>query len=157
MNEIQQIAMLQQRSFSGPAWHGLSVEEIVGNITAAQAAARLPLGQFSIWQHVLHMIFWKDKLTGAMHGEAMPPSSQVTTEVNWPNVTDSSDDAWVSALAELRACEQRLQHALADFSPGQLAEKVKGKEYDFTFALYSMPCHDTYHAAQIVLLKKAFE
>ena len=80
MNQLEQIAMLQQRSFSGPAWHGLSVEEIVGDITTAQAVARPPLGQFSIWQHVLHMIFWKDKVTNAMHGEAMPSSSQVTTE-----------------------------------------------------------------------------
>ncbi len=31
-----------------------------------------------------------------------------------------------------------------------------GRDYDFAFAMHSLPCHDTYHAARIVLLKKAF-
>ena len=79
MNQIQQIAMLNKRSFSGPAWHGLSVEEVVASITADQAAERPALGRFSVWQHILHMIFWKEKLTNAVRGDEMPRSSQVGT------------------------------------------------------------------------------
>lgn len=156
MNQVQQIAMLNRRSFSGPAWHGLSVEEIVDNISADQAAAKPAIGKFSIWQHVLHMIFWKNKLTDAMGGEPMPRSSQVPPEDNWPMVADASAAAWQRALSELRAGQERFQNALADCSDSRLADTVKGRDYDFAFAMHSLPCHDTYHAAQIVLLKKAF-
>ena len=156
MNHIQQIAMLNQRSFSGPAWHGLSVEEIVDGITARQAAAKPALGKFAIWQHLLHMIFWKDKLTAAMRGESMPRSSQVPPEDNWPTITDTSQEAWLRTLSELRAGQQRFQDALADFSDSRLSDTVEGRDYDFAFAMHSLPCHDIYHAAQIVLLKKAF-
>ena len=156
MNQIQQIALLNQRSFSGPAWHGLSVEEIVDGISAEQAAAQPALGKFSIWQHLLHMIFWKDKLTDAMRGEPMPRSSQIQPEDNWPTIADTGEAAWQQTLFELRAGQQRFQDALADFSDSRLSDNVEGRDYDFAFAMHSLPCHDTYHAAQIVLLKKAF-
>lgn len=157
MSQIQQIAMLNRRSFSGPAWHGPSVEEVVANITADQAAARPALGKFSIWQHIRHMIFWKDKLTNAVRGNVIPRSSQVAPEENWPTITDTSEEAWQITMSELRASQQRLLDALTDFSETRLSDTVKGRDYDFAFALYSMPCHDTYHAAQIVLLKKTFQ
>jgi hypothetical protein len=156
MNQIQQIAMLNQKSFSGPAWHGPSVEEVVGDVTADQAAARPALGRFSIWQHIRHMIFWKDKLTSAVRGDVMPRSSQIVPEENWPTITSTSEEAWQSTMSELRASQIRLLDAILDFSDDRLNETVMGCDYDFAFALHSMPCHDTYHAAQIVLLKKTF-
>ena len=157
MNRVEQIALLHQRSFSGPAWHGPSVEEVVAGITAEQAASPAVLGNFTIWQHILHMIFWKDRLIHAMHGENMPRSADVAPEDNWPPVNDTSEDAWQTTLSKLRASEQRLQQALAAFPENRLTKTVGGRSYDFAFALYNVPCHDHYHSAQIVLLKKAFK
>ncbi|MGI9457957.1 MAG: DinB family protein [Aeoliella sp.] len=154
MSQIEQIAMLCQHSFSGPAWHGPSVKEVVSDVTAQQAAAAPALGRFSIWQHLLHMIFWKDQITCAMHGELMPRSADIAAQDNWPTVSDTGESAWQATMAELSACEQRLQQALANFPESRLTDKVGGRAYDFAFALYSVPCHDHYHAAQIVLLKK---
>ncbi len=155
MTQIEQIAMLCRHSFSGPAWHGPSVEEVLADVSAEQAAATPALGYFTIWQHVLHMIFWKDRVTHAMRGDAMPRSVEVAPEDNWPTVADTSEAAWRGTISELRACEQRLQDALASFPESRLTEVVDGHTYSFAFALYSVPCHDHYHAAQIVLLKKA--
>lgn len=102
------------------------------------------------------MPFWKNKLTDAMRGEPMPRSSQVQPEDNWPMIADTSEAAWQHTLSAWRASQQRFQDALADFPDSRLSDTVKGRDYDFAFAMHSLPCHDTYHAAQIVLLKKAF-
>ncbi len=48
-----------------------------------------------------------------------------------------------------------LQRAIAGFPEERLSGTIKGADFDYLFALYSMPCYDTAHAAQIVLLKKA--
>lgn len=142
------------RAFSGSAWHGPSVEEVISDVTAEQAAAPPALGEHSIWHHVLHMIFWKDSVTAAVRGAPIPASRDLPPEENWPTVSDSSQSAWQKTLSELRASEERLQSALGDFSDERLFETVKGRDYDFSLAIHGVSDHDLYHSAQIALLKK---
>ena len=154
MSEVDRIKVLEARAFSGGAWHGPSVEEVIRDVTAEQAAARPALGDHSIWQHVLHMIFWKDRVSAAARGAPIPTSSKVPPEENWPTVSDSSQEAWQKTLMELRASEARLQSALDGFSDERLLETVKGRDYSFYVAVHGVPDHDIYHSAQIALLKK---
>ena len=155
-SQIDRIAMLNTRAFSGPTWHGDSIETIMARINFEQAAAEPALGRFSIWQHVLHMIFWKEWLIDAMKESEIPSSSKVPFEENWPTIDDISEQAWLKTIAELKACEQTLQEAIARVPEEKLTETAEGRDYDLAFALYNIPMHDAYHAAQIDLLHMAF-
>jgi len=154
--QIDRIAMLNTRAFSGPTWHGDSIETIMARINFKQAAAEPTLGRFSIWQHVLHMIYWKERLIATLNGEDMPTGDGVPIEDNWPTIEDSSEQAWLKTIAELKACEQTLQEAIARLPEEKLIETAEGRDYDLAFALYNIPMHDAYHAAQIDLLHMAF-
>lgn len=152
MNDVEKISYLNHRSFSGKAWHGKAVEQIVSDVTAEQAAAPPALGDHTIRQIVLHMIVWKDNVTGAIEGGVF---EVINAERDWPTVGDTTEAAWQKTLQELRDCEIRLQQALGRFEEAKLEETVPGRTYTFYFMLHCLPNHDTYHAAQIALLKKA--
>lgn len=58
MKETDRIRDQLERAFSGNAWHGPSVLEILENVTASQAAAHPIAGANSIWELVLHIGAW---------------------------------------------------------------------------------------------------
>lgn len=104
-------------------------------LTAAQAAWMPAPDRHSIWQTVLHMIFWREAwLRRESTGE------RVTTEqrdrLNWPVLTDTSEDAWAATKARFEDTQRKIEARLASG-----AESVEPM-------LYFLP-HDCYHFGQI--------
>jgi len=152
MKEADRIADQLRRAMQGEAWHGPSLREILAGVTAAQAAARPIAAAHSIWDLVHHITAWEGIVLRRLDGETV---KDVSSEIDWPPVSEPSEAAWQRALAALEAGNRRLCDAIAQLPDERLRERVPGKQDSFYLELHGIVQHDLYHAGQIALLKKA--
>ena len=153
MFEATRIADQLRRAFHGDAWHGDSVFEILGGVTATQAAKRPIPGAHSIWELVLHIAAWDGAVLRRIGGVEV----KLSDAENFPPVTDTSEAAWRQALAEMRRVHEELITDVAALPDYRLEQQVPGKEgahYTFYYMLHGVVQHELYHAGQIALLKK---
>jgi uncharacterized damage-inducible protein DinB len=153
MSETTRIADQLRRAFSGDAWHGDSLLEILDGVTAAQAAAPPIPHAHTIWELVLHIAAWDGAVRRRLGGEAVALSD----EQNFPPVRDTSETAWRKTLEHVRQVHDELVQAVSESPDTRLAELVPGKEgahYNFYYMLHGVVQHELYHAGQIALLKK---
>ncbi|HKB99758.1 MAG TPA: DinB family protein [Terriglobales bacterium] len=153
MSEAAHIADQLRRAFDGEAWHGDSLFEILKGVTAARAAARPIKNAHTIWELVLHIAAWDGAVLRRMGGVAVTLSGAE----NFPPVTDASDGAWRTVLAQVRQVHEELVAAVAALPDSRFCEMVPGKEgahYTFYYMLHGVVQHELYHAGQIALLKK---
>jgi uncharacterized damage-inducible protein DinB len=153
MTETTRIADQLRRAFSGDAWHGDSLLEILDGVTAAQASARLIPHAHTIWELVLHIAAWDGAVRRRLGGEAL----ELSDEQNFPPVKDTSETAWRNAVDRMRHVHGELVHAVSEFPDARLGARVPGKQgahYTHYYMLLGVAQHEAYHAGQIALLKK---
>jgi uncharacterized damage-inducible protein DinB len=153
MSEATRIADQLRRAFSGDAWHGDSVFEILDGVTAAQAAAHPIKNAHSIWELVLHIAAWDGAALRRLGGSAV----ELSDTQNFPPVADASEAAWRETLAQVRRVHEELVKAMAALPDSRLDQIVPGKKgahYTFYYMLHGVVQHELYHAGQIALLKK---
>lgn len=152
MSRGQRVAESIERAVSGPVWHGPSLMDLVGDVTAEQAAARPVPGAHSIWELVLHLTSWaeivRDRLQRAEPVEATP-------EQDWPPVGDNSPEAWRTAVERLKAAHRELAADVTQLDDSRLIGRVAGREYNNLVMLHGVAEHDAYHGGQIAILKRA--
>jgi uncharacterized damage-inducible protein DinB len=151
MKEIERIKDQLKRAFEGEAWHGPSIRELLADVTAEKAAAKPLAGAHSIWEVVLHIAAWEGAVRRRLAGETI----ELSTEEDWPPVTDTSEAAWRGALATLENGHHELRRTISRLDDSQLEDIVSGQRYSVYFTLHGVIQHDLYHAGQIALLKKA--
>ncbi|HEY0703482.1 MAG TPA: DinB family protein [Candidatus Acidoferrales bacterium] len=153
MNEIKRIVDQMDRAMNGEAWHGPHLEELLQGVSAAQAAAYPIPGAHSIWELANHIAAWNLILASRASGTAV----QVTTQQDWPPVTDTSAASWTKALENLRAARARLRGNVEKMNEAQLDNIAPGKDHTLYVMLHGGVQHDLYHAGQIAILKKALK
>jgi uncharacterized damage-inducible protein DinB len=124
--------------------------ELLDGVNSQQAAARPIAGAHSIWEIVLHITVWANVGSRRASGEKVQP----TPEQDWPEVGDSSQEAWHKAVQALVQSQTSLDELIGNLSDEQLEATVPGKEYSIYFQLHGVVQHNLYHAGQIALLKK---
>ena len=152
MQVSHRIADQLRRAFDGDAWHGDSVLEILQGVDAKTAAAYPIAGAHSIWELVLHIAAWDGAVLRRLHSNV---PVELDDAEDFPAVNDTSDTAWQQALAHARQVHEELVAAVSAFPEARLTEAIPGKDYDFTNMLLGAAQHESYHAGQIALLKKA--
>jgi len=145
-----------RRAFSGEAWHGDSLSEILTGITAAHANTRPIAGGHTIWELVLHIRSWTIAAAASTQGKPMPewPGD---LEDDWPSVKATTDSAWQEATKGLFDAGQNLADKIEQFGDSRLTETVPGRSYPFRHLFHGIVQHSLYHAGQIALLKKAVQ
>jgi uncharacterized damage-inducible protein DinB len=151
LGEIERIVDQLQRAFDGRAWHGPSVMALLSDVDADQAAVRPLKERHTIWELVLHINAWRDKVRRVLGGEEM---ESLPDEEDWPPVDDISEEAWARTVEELKRVHGVLIEAVSGFNESQLDETVPGASYSFYNMLHGLVQHDLYHAGQIAILKK---
>ena len=142
----------------GDPWYGSPIARILDGIDAQSAAAHPIQGAHSVWELVLHMTAWlnevRRRLDGGKHGDP--------AEGDWPSVGATTPEAWKQALSSLRRAHADLAQTLTAADDAALAVQVAGGQVDSSgkpVSLYQTVIgilqHDTYHAGQIAILKKA--
>ena len=151
MSEINRILDQMDRAFSGEAWHGPDLMLLLNGISAEDALKHPVAGAHSIWELVNHVAAWNAIVQHKSKGESI----EVTTEVDWPRVSDASEVAWKRSLATLAENRARLKNYVKTVRDDQLDEKVQRENYSRYVLLHGLVQHDLYHAGQIAVLKKA--
>src|SRR5579872_5921782 len=147
--ETSRIADQLRRAFSGDAWHGPPLSELLDGVTAQQAAAHPLPSAHSIWELVLHIDAWVTAAFEATEGVLMPRI--VGTDIDWPPVLDRSGTAWKQATDDLFKGAEELARAIEMLSDEKLQETVPGREYNFYHLLHGIVQHSLYHAGQIAV------
>lgn len=148
--EVNRIIDQMDRAMNGEAWHGPHLEELLGNVSAQQAAAHPVAGAHSIWELVNHIRSWNEILAQRASGKAVA----VTEKQDWPPVTDTSAESWKRALDQMRASRVQLRNAVEKLNDAKLDDIAPGKDHSIYVMLHGGVQHDLYHAGQIAVLKK---
>lgn len=116
----------------------------IDGLTPDQAAWSPPSrdghpGRTSIWQIVLHMVFWRENALRRLE-TGKGPSDDEVSRLNFPKIDDVSEGAWAAARRRLAETQERVIVALRD--PRAEADRV----------MYLLP-HDSYHIGQINYLR----
>jgi uncharacterized damage-inducible protein DinB len=151
LGEIERIVDQLQRAFDGRAWHGAPVMALLAEVDAGQAAARPLKERHTIWELVLHINAWRDKVRRVLGGEEM---ESLQEEEDWPPVVDKGEEAWAKAIEELKRVHGVLIETVSGFSENRLDETIPGTSYSFYNMLHGLVQHDLYHAGQIAILRK---
>jgi len=150
--ESVRIADQLRRAFSGDAWHGPALNELLAGVTADQASARPLTSAHSIWELTLHIELWVRAALEATKGTSMP--KLYSTARDWPSAGKSAA-AWTSTQDRLFATAEQLAQAIAGFGDERLTEIVPGRQYDFYYLFHGIVQHSLYHGGQIAMLKRA--
>ena len=155
MPETTRIADLLQRSFTGQAWHGPALLELLRGVTAWQAAAKPVKTAHSVWELLLHITAWENAACEWMAGEApVLPELFETPALDWPAVPKATAATWKKAVQEAVRTHDRLLKLVGKLDDCRLTEIVPGRRYSLYFLLHGLAQHNLYHAGQIALLKK---
>jgi uncharacterized damage-inducible protein DinB len=145
------IADQLRRAFTGDAWHGPALLELLEDVNAATAAAKPLRKVHSIWELVMHVAVWDEAANRRLSGEKTQP----TGVANFPITPGATETEWRRAVAKLKSTHDVLVNTVAALPDSRLWERVPGKKYDFYFMLHGVVQHELYHAGQIAILKKA--
>lgn len=152
MTELAMMADQLKRAYEGPAWSGPSLLELLGSVTAEQAAARPVPSGHTIWELVAHIVVWEAVATRRLQGEAYREYSGAE---DWPPVGETSEAAWKALLAKLKQSNSTLRETILAFEQKRLFDLVPNADYSFYVLIHGAVQHDFYHAGQIAILKRA--
>ena len=153
MTEIERIVDQYDRVMHGNAWHGDPIWQILARISA-QCAARRPVADaHTIWEIVLHMMFWEGVAAQRLAGQR----AGLEEALNFPSVPPATETNWQKTLEQFRASNRELREALAKLDPARMDEQSAAGKRTFYDEAHGAIQHNVYHAGQIALLKKGFE
>jgi hypothetical protein len=151
------IAQRILKALSGPVWHGPALQELLGDVTAAEAAARPAAGLHTIGELVLHVQFWCDdsrrRLPAAGAEAAAVPEPGPGED--WPAFARRDEAAWKRDVEALAASHRALADAVKLLSPDLLPVRVPGRKVIFEEMLRGVVEHAAYHGGQIAILRRS--
>ncbi|MBZ0172357.1 MAG: DinB family protein [Phycisphaerales bacterium] len=104
-------------------------------LTPEQAAWSPGAGRHSIWQQVLHMVFWRENVLRRLETGERYTEEEIEA-LNWPEIAEVTQEAWEEAKARFRDTQRRVLAGLRSAEP----------KYD---VLTSFLPHDCYHFGMI--------
>lgn len=153
MSECDRIWDLLQRSFEGgEAWRCPSLRDLMGSVSAEQAAARPIPGAPSIWELVLHLAVCEDVARRRLEGETV---EHLPDSLAWPRPREVSSAGWLQAKLDFGEARRALRQAVAAFPESRLNDPVPGREYPYYVLLHGTIDHSLYHAGQMDMLMQA--
>jgi uncharacterized damage-inducible protein DinB len=136
-------------------WHGgASVLGALRGLTPEIAAWKPYPDRHSIWALALHVAYWNYAVRRRITGEARGGFPRDPS--NFPGVPpEITTAAWKEDRALVKEHHDLLVAALTDFDASRLDEYA-GSDTKTTYAdlITGIVLHDTYHAGQIVMLKR---
>lgn len=149
MAEMERILRHYDEVLSGDAWHGEAVYPML-NVSASVAAARPIPGAHTIWEIVMHMIFWESVVVKRLHGER----AGLVEELNFPVMPAPTEENWRKTLDDFRASNQQFREALGKLDPAKLEALTAAGKRTYSDEAHGIIEHHVYHLGQVALLKK---
>ena len=146
MTVAEALAALRS-NFDGRPWHGSPLRTLVSGIDEQQAHAHPMAKARSIAELLAHTVAWIEIVARRVSGEVF----EVAHELDFPDVRNV---AWSDLVARLDRAHAHLLEAVAALDDTALRAPAAGQEYSVQTMLHGLMHHNTYHAAQIAILKK---
>lgn len=151
-SEVDRLEDQLRRALEGEAWHGPSLLELLEGVSTSEAASRPIAGAHSIWEIVLHLATDYDLVLRRMAGDGR----QLTGAGDWPACPSPTEENWRQSVEALKRGNDNLRRAVREFSPARLDDPLA---VDVPYTAYvqfiGVTQHQSYHAGQIALLKRA--
>jgi uncharacterized damage-inducible protein DinB len=134
------------------AWHGQNLKGALRGVTARQAAWRPAAGRHNIRELVVHAAYWKSRVRHRLTGQKHEPFALAGS--NWFTREGASEKAWKAERELLDREHRQLRRAAAGFPPARLTRRLPGTQGRTALReIAGIALHDTYHTAQIQLLR----
>lgn len=137
-------------------WHGgPTLMGTLRGVDAHQAAWKPAEDRHSIWELALHIAYWNYAVRRYFDPES--DKGFARSPSNFPAITDTSETAWKEDKHLISAEHNKLVMAVKGFPEEQLGEKTSSKKkWTYAQLLTGITVHDTYHVAQIQLMKRLY-
>lgn len=139
-----------RRALRGSAWHGSSLNELLGAITAEEAIQRPIPTAHNIWELVLHITSWSNIALRRISGGQVKPKKGE----DWPVPADSTQAAWEAAREALAESHEKLTEVVIGLSDDEMLAKAPQSSKSVAVMLHGVSQHDAYHGGQIAILRK---
>ena len=136
-----------KQSFEGSPYYGPSVLRTLEGITADIAIRKPSWSAHSIWSIVTHLTAELVYARKIIEGTAAPYDGKT-----WPEIADTSEEAWQQAKNELKRANRALVRAVKQLDDQTLSERPIHVRGPFYLMLHGTMHHNIYHAGQISLL-----
>lgn len=149
-----ELAGLRQQLWDEGGPH-VAIRKALEGLTAEQAFYRPSPDRHSIWQHVMHVAFWREYLLSDLTGQRKPLTKELVARENWPaHPASAGAEAWNAARQRLEATQEGLQAQIAALDEARLSKPLH-PEYRLSLGaqLAQEIAHDSYHLGQIMLLR----
>jgi uncharacterized damage-inducible protein DinB len=140
------LAVLQE-NFDGQPWHGSPLRRLLDGIDDERAHAHPLPAAHSIAELLAHLSAWIEIADRRIRGEVF----EITPELDFP---DASHARFADLVAQLEERHASLLATVRALDDDALRAKVAGKPYSIQSMLHGVMHHNTYHGAQIALLRK---
>jgi uncharacterized damage-inducible protein DinB len=151
MSDVERILAHYDGVLNGDAWHGDAVWRTLDSISVEQASARPIAGVHTIWELVMHMIFWEEVAAKRLAGQR----AGLVEELNFPAMPPATEENWRETLDELRLSNGKFRDALAKLQPARLNEMTAAGKRTYYGEAHGVMEHHVYHLGQIAMLRKA--
>lgn len=149
-SEVRRIRSLIKSCYTGPAWHGPAVMEVLDVVDFDIIGNRINESN-NIIELVNHMASWKLFIIKKLEGDA---DFDVVGPINFTKIDKPTKSDWEAAIKRLNEIHEELVEKLKFTEDSVLVEGVPGRSYNFFFLLTGIVNHDLYHLGQIKLLMK---
>lgn len=151
------ILRLLHESFDGPSWHGPAVRDALRGVDHELAARRPEPGRHSIWELTLHLAALRNRLRRRIRPDSAGRFPRRMAASWWPAPPATPTvAAWRDDLTLLHDEHAELVALVESLSRADLATPLPGRRIAAD-QLLGAALHDTYHAGQMVLLRRLAE
>lgn len=147
MGELERLNDQLRRAFTGDAWHGPSLREILDRLTPDAADARPIPGAHSARELAGHLLTWTTTVRRRLRGEICEPPP----EEDWP----AGEGGWNALRSALEEEARLLLDAASRIDPAKLHARIAGQDYTPYGLLEGTIQHTAYHGGQMALLARA--
>ena len=136
-----------RENFDGQPWHGSPLRRLLDGVDDAAAHRRSIPAAKTMAELLAHITAWIEIVARRAAGEVF----EVTPAMDFP---DPNGQTWSSLVAAAETAHAKLLEAVAQLDDATLRALVPDKPYTMAWMLDGLMHHNTYHGAQIALLKK---
>ncbi|HET6527386.1 MAG TPA: DinB family protein [Balneolaceae bacterium] len=137
-------------------WHGgPTLMGSLRGVNFKQAAWKPAEDRHSIWELALHIAYWKYRVRRYMNPRTEKGFGR--SPANWPVVDEPTEETWKRDKALIKQEHEKLIEEIKAFPESRLNERFSEKKgWNFRQLLEGAAAHDTYHIAQIQLMKRLY-
>lgn len=137
-------------------WHGgPTLMGALRGVNVGQAAWKPAPDRHSIWELALHIAYWNYSVR--RHFDPGAPKGFPRSPSNFPEISNPSEEAWKEDKFLISEEHNKLLIAVKAFPVSRMNETIDTpKKWTYAQLLTGIMTHDTYHIAQIQLMKRLY-